>query len=153
MRHRFAALASAALPLFAGALAAQAPAPSDSVAALVPPRTPFPAEAATAGTTRFSFIMYGDTRGRHDGSQVQAEHQLVIESMLSTIRKAAATPDPIRFVVQSGDAIQNGSVAAQLNVSYAPLINQLMREGDVSYFLAVGTTTSATPWTSPTLGG
>jgi hypothetical protein len=82
--------------------------------------------------------MYGDTRGRHDGSQVQAEHQLVIESMLSTIRKAAATPDPIRFIVQSGDAIQNGSVAAQLNVSYAPLINRLMREGDVSYFLAVG---------------
>jgi 3',5'-cyclic AMP phosphodiesterase CpdA len=138
MRHRFAALASAALPLFAGLLGAQAPAPTDSVAALVPPRTPFPAEAATAGTTRFSFIMYGDTRGRHDGSEVQAEHQLVIESMLSTIRKAAATPDPIRFVVQSGDAIQNGSVAAELNVSYAPLINRLMREGDVSYFLAVG---------------
>jgi hypothetical protein len=69
---------------------------------------------------------------------VQAEHQLVIESMLSTIKKAAETPDPIRFVVQSGDAIQNGSVAAQLNVSYAPLINRLMREGDVSYFLAVG---------------
>ena len=58
--------------------------------------------------------------------------------MLSTIRKAATTPDPIRFVVQSGDAIQNGSVAAQLNVSYAPLINRLIREGDVSYFLAVG---------------
>ncbi len=138
MRHHFAAVAAAALPLFVGALAAQAPAPPDSVAALVPPRTPFPAEAATAGTTRFSFIMYGDTRGRHDGSQVQAEHQLVIESMLSTIRKAATTPDPIRFVVQSGDAIQDGSVAAQLNVSYSPLINRLMREGDVSYFLAVG---------------
>jgi 3',5'-cyclic AMP phosphodiesterase CpdA len=124
--------------LFGGVLAAQAPTLPDSVAALVPPRTPLPSEAATAGTTRFSFIMYGDTRGRHDGSQVQAEHQLVIESMLSTIRKAASTPDPIRFVVQSGDAIQDGSVAAQLNVSYSPLINRLMREGDVSYFLAVG---------------
>ncbi len=131
-RFRCATLAIASLPLFAGALAAQAPALPDSVAALVPPRTPFPSEAATLGTTRFSFIMYGDTRGRHDGSQVQAEHQLVIESMLSTIRKAATTPDAIRFVVQSGDAIQNGSVAAQINVSYAPLINRLMREGDVS---------------------
>ena len=40
--------------------------------------------------------------------------------------------------MQSGDAIQDGSVAAQLNVSYAPLINRLMRDGDVSYFLAVG---------------
>ncbi len=138
MRHRCAALALASLPIFGDAAAAQAPSPPDSVAALVPPRTPFPAEAATAGTTRFAFIMYGDTRGRHDGSLVQAEHQLVIESMLSTIRKAATTPDPIRFVVQSGDAIQDGSVVAQLNVSYAPLINRLMREGDVSYFLAVG---------------
>src|SRR5262249_59812502 len=105
---------------------------ADPVPPLVPPRTPFPSAAATAGVTRFSFIMYGDTRGRHDGAQVQAEHQLVIESMLSTIKKAAATPDPIRFVVQSGDAIQDGSIAAQLNVSYAPLINRLMREGDVS---------------------
>jgi hypothetical protein len=137
-RHRCAAFALAALSLFASALGGQVPALPDSVAALVPPRTPFPPEAATLGTTRFSFIMYGDTRGRHDGSQVQAEHQLVIESMLSTIRKAASTPDPIRFVVQSGDAIQDGSVVAQLNVSYAPLINRLMREGDVSYFLAVG---------------
>src|SRR5262249_29306107 len=109
-----------------------------AAAPLVPPGTPFPSEAATAAVTRFSFIMYGDTRGRHDGSQVQAEHQLVIESMLSTIKKAAATPDPIRFVVQSGDAIQDGSIAAQTTVSYAPLINRLMQEGDVPYFLAVG---------------
>ena len=137
-RFRRAALSFASAVCFAPAIAAQAVSPSDSVASLVPPRTPFPSEGATAGTTRFSFIMYGDTRGRHDGSQVQAEHQLVIESMLSTIKKAASTPDPIRFVVQSGDAIQDGSVAAQLNVSYAPLINRLMREGDVSYFLAVG---------------
>jgi len=136
--YRRAASSIASLLFFAGALNAQLPAPSDSVAALVPPRTPFPSEAATAGVTRFSFIMYGDTRGRHDGTELQAEHQLVIESMLSTIKKAAATPDPIRFVVQSGDAIQNGSIAAQLNVSYAPLINRLMGEGDVSYFLAVG---------------
>lgn len=51
--------------------------------------------------------------------------------MLSTIKKAAATADPIRFVVQSADAIQDGGVAAQLNVSCARLINRLMREGDV----------------------
>jgi hypothetical protein len=52
--------------------------------------------------------------------------------MLSTIKKAACRPRPDRFVVQSGDAIQDGSVAAQLNVSYR-FINRLMREGDVSY--------------------
>jgi len=97
-----------------------------------------PSEAATASVKRFSFIAYGDTRGRHDGFEVQAEHELVIESMLATIKKAVSTDDPIRFVIQSGDAIQNGSIAAQLNVSYSPLINRLMREGDVPYFLAVG---------------
>jgi 3',5'-cyclic AMP phosphodiesterase CpdA len=138
LKCRRVALSVASLAAFAGALAAQAPAQSDSVTPLVPPRTPFPSENATASVTRFSFIMYGDTRGRHDGSQLQAEHQLVVESMLSTIKKAAATSDPIRFVVQSGDAIQDGSVAAQTNVSYAPLINRLMLDGDVSYFLAVG---------------
>ena len=136
--RRRGALSIALLLAALNATPAQTIAPSDDVTALVPPKTPFPSERATAGVSRFSFIMYGDTRGRHDGMEIQAEHQLVIESMLATIKKAAATPDPIRFVVQSGDAIQNGSVAAQLNVSYAPLINRLMREGDVSYFLAVG---------------
>ena len=138
LHPRRSALALALIFSARGGLSAQATAAADDVTALVPPRTPFPAENATAGVTRFSFIMYGDTRGRHDGSQLQAEHQLVIESMLSTIKRATATPDPIRFVVQSGDAIQDGSIAAQLNVSYAPLINRLMREGDVPYFLAVG---------------
>jgi 3',5'-cyclic AMP phosphodiesterase CpdA len=138
LRPRHIALSLASLVVFAGALAGQVPAPTDSVAALVPPRTPFPSENATASVTRFSFIMYGDTRGRHDGTQLQAEHQLVVESMLSTIKKAAAASDPIRFVVQSGDAIQDGSIAAQTNVSYAPLINRLMQDGDVPYFLAVG---------------
>src|SRR4051812_40016150 len=120
-----------------GAGAQTRPAP-DVVVPLVPPRQPLPAESGSAGGTRFSFIAYGDTRGRHDGVEPQAEHELVIESMLETIREAANTPDAIRFVLQSGDAIQNGSIAAQINVSYAPLINRLMREGNVPYFLAVG---------------
>ena len=117
---------------------AQAPVAGDSVVATLPPRTPLPAEAATAGITKFSFIAYGDTRGRHDGVSLQAEHTLVIESMLATIKKAAATTDPIRFVVQSGDAVQDGSVAKQLSVSYIPLINRLTQDGGVPYFLAVG---------------
>jgi calcineurin-like phosphoesterase family protein len=117
---------------------AQVPAEAVVVAPLVPPKSPLPPEAQTAGVTRFSFIMYGDTRGRHDGVDLQAEHTLVIESMLGTIRRAALSGDSIRFVVQSGDAVQNGALGAQLNVSYAPLINRLMREGNVPYFLAVG---------------
>ena len=58
--------------------------------------------------------------------------------MLATIKKAAANGDSIRFVLQSGDAVQNGAIASQLSVSYIPLINRLTQEGGVPYFLAVG---------------
>ena len=126
------------LTLTARAGRAQTTARADSIVASLPPRTPLPPEAASAGVTKFSFISYGDTRGRHDGFELQAEHTLVIESMLATIKRAATTPDPIRFVVQSGDAVQDGSIAKQLTVSYIPLINRLTQDGDVPYFLSVG---------------
>ena len=116
---------------------AQTPA-TDSIVPTLPPRVPLPEEAATANVSRFSFIVYGDTRGRHDGNEIQAEHELVIESMLGTIKRLANTPDAIRFVLQSGDAVQNGAIAAQLRVSYVPLINRLTQDGGVPYFLAVG---------------
>ncbi|MEO8564256.1 MAG: metallophosphoesterase [bacterium] len=113
--------------------------PADQVAApILAPAAPLPSEAATAGVTKFSFIAYGDTRGRHDGVELQAEHGLVIESMLATIKRSAAIGDPIRFVLQSGDAVVNGSIAAQWSVSYVPLINRLTQEGGVPYFLSVG---------------
>ncbi|MEP6730682.1 MAG: metallophosphoesterase [bacterium] len=102
------------------------------------PKNALPNEAASAGVTKFSFVTYGDTRGRHDGFELQAEHTLVIESMIATIRKAATTADPIRFVVQSGDAVQNGAIGAQWAVSYVPLINRLTQDGGVPYFLSVG---------------
>jgi hypothetical protein len=110
---------------------------SDSVVAISPPAMPLPSEAASAPVTRFSFISYGDTRGRHDGAQLQAEHTLVIESMLGTIRGLANGPDAVRFVLQSGDAVLDGRVPAQWNVSYIPLINRLTIEAGVPYFLAV----------------
>src|SRR5262249_31277313 len=110
----------------------------DSIVASLPPRTPLPSEAASANIKRFSFITYGDTRGRHHGSELQAEHQLVIDAKLRTIQAAAAAADPIRFVLQSGDAVQDGSIARQLSVSYIPLINRLTQDGDVPYFLSVG---------------
>lgn len=116
---------------------AQTPAGGTIVPSL-PPATPLPSEAASAGVKRFSFITYGDTRGRHDGTEIQAEHELVIESMLGTIKRSANTPDAIRFVVQSGDAVQNGSIADQLSVSYVPLINRLTQQGGLPYFLSVG---------------
>jgi hypothetical protein len=107
------------------------------IAPTLAPKNPLPSEAASANITKFSFIAYGDTRGRHDGTELQAEHTLVIESMLATIKRVAAT-DPIRFVLQSGDAVVNGAIAKQLNVSNIPLINRLTQNGGVPYFLSVG---------------
>jgi hypothetical protein len=117
---------------------AQATVAAERVTPTLAPVTPLPSEAATAGVTKFSFIAYGDTRGRHDGVELQAEHALVIESMLAAIKRGATAGDPVRFVVQSGDAVVNGSIAAQWSVSYVPLINRLTREGGVPYFLSVG---------------
>ena len=51
---------------------AQAPATADSIVPSLPPRTPLPPEASTAGVTRFSFITYGDTRGRQEGKDTIA---------------------------------------------------------------------------------
>ena len=110
---------------------------AETAAPIRPPAKPLPAEASTASLTKYSFIAYGDTRGRHDGSEVQAEHTLVMEAMLGEIRKRAATNDPIQFVLQSGDAVSNGSIAQQLNVSYKPIIERLTAVG-VPYFLSVG---------------
>lgn len=107
-------------------------------ASTLAPRRPLASERASANVKKFSFIAYGDTRGRFDGTALQVEHGMVVESMLGTIKKAAATKDPIRFVVQSGDAVNNGGLATQLNVSYIPLINRLTQEGGVPYFLTVG---------------
>ena len=125
---------------------AQSAASLDSVVAITPPRVPLPSEAATAAVTKFSFIAYGDTRGRHDGTQLQAEHMLVMEAMLGAIKDAAATPDPIRFVLQSGDAVVNGSIAQQINVSYAPIIERLTGEGGVPYLLSVGNHDVGNSW-------
>ena len=132
------------LALIPGALSAQtgmtSSAPRDTVitAPTLPPRTPLASAEATKRLTRFSFIAYGDTRGRADGKALQVEHGAVVASMLETIKARANTPDAIRFVLQSGDAVVNGQYATQLNVSYIPLINRLTQEGNVPYFLSVG---------------
>ncbi len=133
-------LAFGARALFAQTATTTPPtaAPQDSIVASLAPRVSLPSEASSAAITKFSFIAYGDTRGRHDGVALQSEHTLVIESMLQSIKAAAGTADPIRFVLQSGDAVNNGSIARQLNVSYIPLINRLTQDGGVPYFLSVG---------------
>jgi len=121
-----------------GALAQDVVTTPEPARAIAAPRVPLPGEAATAGVTKFSFIAYGDTRGRHDGTELQAEHGLVIESMIGTIKRARTSADSIRFVLQSGDAVVNGSFDKQWSVSYVPLIDRLTTEGGVPYFLSVG---------------
>jgi hypothetical protein len=109
----------------------------DSVTPIQPPTTPLPPESATAGITRFSFVAYGDTRGRHDGTRIQPDHELIAESILGLANRQANTPDPIKFIIQSGDGVQNGRAAQQWNVSYSPIINMLSA-GGLPYFLSVG---------------
>jgi len=118
-------------------LAAQAP-EEERVTAITPPAVPLPSEDASRDISQFSFIAYGDTRGRRDGTAIQYEHSLLVDGMLAQIKRLAATPMPVKFVLQSGDAVVSGAVARQWNVSYVPLINRLTTEGGVPYFLAPG---------------
>ena len=112
--------------------------PTDTVLAIAAPRNPLPSEEASAGVSRFSFIVYGDTRGRRDGVDAQYEHSLIVDAMLSTIDELADGPDPVRFILQSGDAVVNGRDPRQWNASFTGLINRLTTEGGVPYFLAPG---------------
>lgn len=135
---RLAALSALAAPAILAQQVGVARPRVDTVVAIAAPRTPLPAEQASASVTRFSFLVYGDTRGRRDGTEVQYEHSLVVESMLRTITRLRNGPDPVRFVLQSGDAVVNGRNAAEWNVSFVGLVNRLTTEGGVPYFLAPG---------------
>lgn len=110
----------------------------ERVQAIKPPTTPLPEEAGSKNVTKFSFIAYGDTRGRRDGQEIQYDHSLVIDSMLAQIKKLASADYPVKFVLQSGDAVQDGRDVKQWNVSFVPLIDRLTTEGGVPYFLVPG---------------
>src|SRR6185503_1313834 len=77
----------------------------EPVRAIAAPKNPLPAEGASADVTRFSFIVYGDTRGRRDGVQEQYEHSLIVDSMVATIKRLSTSQLPVRFVLQTGDAV------------------------------------------------
>lgn len=121
----------------AGAVAPQGE-PGDTVVAIRPPAHPLPPEARSADVTRFSFIAYGDTRGRRDGIDPQYEHSLIVDDMLRSIERLKDGPDPVRFILQSGDAVVNGRDPKQWNASFVGLINRLTTEGGVPYYLAPG---------------
>jgi hypothetical protein len=112
--------------------------PPDTVVAILPPGRPLPGEGASADVTRFSFIVYGDTRGRRDGIDPQYEHSLIVDDMLRSITRLAGGPDAVKFIIQSGDAVVNGRDPKQWNASFVQLINRLTTQGGVPYFLAPG---------------
>ena len=115
-------------------MTAQRATPPPAVAAwsvvrpIEPPATPLPDEAASAGVTRFAFAAYGDTRSSGsatepgDGDIVHPEHSRLVDRLIARARDAASTPFPIRFVLQSGDAVLRGPSAAMWNVSFTPII-------------------------------
>ena len=116
----------------------RAPAPAQAVRAIAQAKWPIPPEEMTAGITKFSYLVYGDTRGRQDGVELQHEHSIVADSMLATIKRLDTTDYPVRFVMQTGDAVVNGGDARQWNNSFVDIINRLTTEGGVPYFLAPG---------------
>jgi hypothetical protein len=111
---------------------------NEPVRAIKAPRSPLPSEKDSAGVNRFSFIAYGDTRGRRDGFELQYEHSMIINSALGSIKRLEKTSFPVRFVIQTGDGVANGAIGRQWNASYVDLINRLTQEGGAAYFLAPG---------------
>jgi hypothetical protein len=110
----------------------------DSVIAIAPPKDPLPIEENSAHVDQFSFIVYGDTRGRRDGKELQYEHAQIVDSMLKTIKKLSVTPFPVRFVLQTGDAVIDGRDPRQWNKSFVSLVNRIAIEGRIPYFLTPG---------------
>src|SRR6266571_6508758 len=133
MKLRFVAILSLTCLLLLPAAQAQ-----ETVRAIAPATRPLPPEEASASVTRFSYLVYGDTRGRRDGIDVQYEHSLVVDGVLEAIKRLEATDYPVRFIMQTGDAVFNGGDPHQWNTSFVGLINRLTTEGGVPYFLAPG---------------
>ena len=115
-----------------------------AVRPIEPPATPLASEADSAGVTRFSFIAYGDTRSSGapdlpgDGDILHPEHSRIVDAMIAKAKESAATPFPIRFVLQSGDAVLRGPTAAMWNVSFSPIIERLTKGANLPYLFSAG---------------
>jgi hypothetical protein len=103
-----------------------------------PPAAPLPPEAESAGVVRFSFVAYGDTRSKVDGSALQPDHGDLVDRIQDYVKVHASGVFPVKFVLQSGDAVTRGSETEQWDVSFSPLIGRLTRDAGLPYFFAVG---------------
>jgi hypothetical protein len=141
MAHALQRSLALVLPLLLGTPASPVPEARgeepERVTPIKAPSPAFPTEDQSKDVTQFSFIAYGDTRGRQDGTAIQQQHSMVVDSMLKQISKLQSTPHPVRFVLQSGDTVENGRKPQQWTTSFVPLINRLTDAG-VPYFLAPG---------------
>src|SRR5258708_15744544 len=115
-----------------------------AVRPIEPPATPLASEAASRTVTKFSFIAYGDTRSSGvpdvpgDGEVLHPEHSRVVDRMIAKARDLAPTAFPVRFALQSGDAVLRGQTAAMWNVSFSPIIERLTKGANIPYFFSVG---------------
>jgi calcineurin-like phosphoesterase family protein len=64
-------------------------------------------------------------------------HGLVVESLIAKAASLAQRPDPVRFVLSTGDEVPVGQRADMLNVSFTPLVNKITAAG-LPYFVAPG---------------
>jgi len=109
-----------------------------------PPATPLASETASAGVTRFSFFAYGDTRSSGalgvpgDGDVIHPEHTRIVDRMIARAGELARTPFPLKFVLQSGDAVLRGINGAMWNVSFTPIIERLTKGANIPYFFSAG---------------
>jgi hypothetical protein len=118
------------------------PLPWVQVKPIEPPGTPLPPEPESARVTRFSFLAYGDTRSGSgpggDAEVVHPQHSRLMDAMLAKIQELSSTPFPVRFVVQSGDAVLRGQNGTMFNVGFTPIIERLTKGANVPYFFSAG---------------
>lgn len=129
--------------------AATAPAPPQAPAApalvfepvrpIAPPEHPL-SETGSARVTKFSFIVYGDTRSGTvgDGTIIHPIHDGLMDGMLATIKARDKSDFPVRFALQTGDAVLRGANGRMWNVSYSPIIERLTKGADIPYYLTIG---------------
>ena len=104
-----------------------------------PPAQPFPAETASAGVSRFSFIAYGDSRcdcGSGGGPEVQTEHARVVDGIVAKAAALASSAYPVRFVLQTGDSVYRGMNAERWDV-FIPIAERMTTAG-LWYFFSAG---------------
>jgi hypothetical protein len=112
--------------------------PARAVRPIDPGPIALPSEESSAGVTQFSFVVYGDTRGQADGAELQLAHGRVVDAIIQAVQARADGDFPVRFILLSGDGVNNGANAQEWNVSFTPLIEKLIRESRVPFFFAVG---------------